>query len=336
VNRPLGSPGAAIVYTVRCARRWFAARQFSQVVLLSFLFWLGTAAAATEPVTRPLVLVGETAVGSGRADAYGRGDGVFTVFSAPTISSSGLVAFEAGATYSPVSNIKLPNSRGGIWVADAATGALRFVMIDGIPAPGTAGNFSGSFSELRVDSLGNVLFDASGLSGAAALGLFHADPMSKLSLVLLQTRPAPGTTGLQFGDIRFGSGFANNGHMGANEPLADNRGRGAFAWNGSTLTNIIVPGQVVPNAAPGTTFLDGTLLAMNSSGHSFLAGGTRVDTTTSSGLWQNNDTGLAQLVQVGQVMPDIAFFDPRFTSFDGGSMNNNGKVAFAATGTNDE
>lgn len=273
------------------------------------------------------MLSGQVAPLSGLLD--GRPDGQFEDFFGAVIGPTGLVAFEGSVRYSPDDNDpETPEGRAAIWVVDSLTGQLRMVMISGMPAPGTAGTFTSGFSELRIDSLGNVLFDSSG----PALAYYHASPANSLTQILRQSQPVPGAPGLTFGDVRLGTGIINNGHIAINEPVEGSAtGRAAVRWDGATLSTIIYPGMAVPSAPAGTTF--GSATAYVSSGGSHLViTSTRLNTTVTPGFWRHEAGVLTPIVQVNDPMPGFPFFAPRFTTLESADINNAGQVAFSGSG----
>lgn len=303
------------------------------LLAVGFVCACAPASAFGQSVIRPLILsdrMDQTALGSGLID--GRPDGVYSDFFGTVIGSNGLIAFEGVASYFPDdNNLETPEARAGIWVIDAATGMQRRVMISGMPAPGTTGNFTSGFSEVRIDSLGNVLFDAS----APVLAYYHATPAGQLNQVLRQSQPVPRSTGLLLGDIRLGTGFVNNGHIILNEPIVNQGfirvGTGALRWDGNSLTPIVVPEMAVPGAPPGTVFTTGSAL-VNSSGDNLIFTATRTGTITTPAYWRSTAGVLSPVVRVGDAMPGFPFFEPTINTLHSADINNAGQVAFSASG----
>lgn len=305
--------------------------QKTLVALLAAVGSVGFFATETsaQQTFRKVALTGDTAPGSGAVD--GRPDGQFlsgsSAFIVPVISSAGHIAFEGGVLFStPVP--EKPLERGGIWAWDPLTGTLRLVMISGIATP-VGGTFGGSFSELRINHDGTVLFDAL-INGPGPTHLFKASPSSQLSAVVSQNSPAPGVPGGQFGDARLGRGFINNGHVFTNQPLFPaNLGNGAWQQSTGTLRPIIVPGMAVPDNA-NATFSAGAVSAVGGNGKAILRGGVREGTATTDALWHGDADGLRRVATVGQPAPGRFAFEPlTYTGLGEATTNDAGQVAFA-------
>jgi hypothetical protein len=259
-----------------------------------------------------------------------RGDGVFrsgtgafeVPFKPPVISDDGFVAFEGVVSYSPTM-IGRPGNLAGIWVWNPATGQLRLVMKAGMPAPG-GGNFTGSFSELRISEEGTVLFHALLGEGAPwATALYRAGSASELSTIVHQTMPAPGAGANTFGDIRQGASFINQGHIFINEPLHPSGGRGSWQFSDSTLRAVAVPGMAE------ASFTFARTEALGGNGNAILFALVDDEGTSRQSLWYGDGDGLRKVAMVGDPAPGYSEFVPLiYDGVSGASTSNGGHVAF--------
>lgn len=246
--------------------------------------------------------------------APGAGGATFRTISGPAINDAGAVAFQGQLSGTGVNS----NNDQGIWVGPP--GALELAVRTGMPAPGTAGNFT-AFPVAAVRP--PMLNDANQVAfrgvirddlGVEKDGVWAGAPNS-LALAALRGDPAPGT-GRNFYSIQGRPGLNNRGEVafrGAVE--AGNLGSGSFRrgiWAGPAgeLELVALEGTAAP-LRPGdrpASFSEIERPTLNNAGQVVFRAWVSADDgsfSSSGGYWASDTAGRLHLIAREGEMIDV-------------------------------
>lgn len=264
---------------------------------------------------------GRTRVVAVRGNSDPDGSGTFYYFSEPSLNNSGQAAFVTMLTGS---------LNYGAYRGDGQT-LVRLARV-GYPAAGGSERFNFEFDttvdrmgEPAINGLGQVaMYGALGASGSSVPAIIRTDGTTFQTIVRTGD-PAPG-------EGTFGTSYSNT--VGLNDlgqvlfsalVVSGTTGRGGlFVGDGTTMTQIVREGDLVPNASDTfSRVLRGSLNEHGQASFSAELSGTG----GRYGIYRGDGTTTVQIVRAGQAAPDGIGV---FSSFSVDTMNDLGQVAFIA------